>query len=167
MPEGTEPDPTDRGTQRPNVAPLQEKGTEFIPFECPDFEFEITLPADTSPEDPITLFTLYYTLEIVQEIVKHTNSVRREAQDPDKPNARASKWYPTCEKEIYIFLAIRIYMTLFPMDEIADYWSSNKLFPQYSIIQYMSRNRFQELHMRYRVASAEHKELWDRVSIMS
>ena len=142
MPEGTEPDPTDRGTQRPNVALLQEKGTEFILFECPDFEFEITLPADTSPEDPITLFILYYTLEIVQEIVKHTNSVRREAQDPDKLNARVSKWYPTCEKEIYIFLAIRIYMTLFLMDEIADYWSSNKLFPQYSIIQYMLRNRF-------------------------
>jgi hypothetical protein len=43
MPEATEPDPTDRGTQRPNVVPLQEKGTEFILFECLDFEFEITL----------------------------------------------------------------------------------------------------------------------------
>ena len=167
MPEGTEPDPTDRGTQRPNAAPLQEKGTEFIPFECPDFEFEITLPADTSPDDPITLFTLYYTPKIIQSIVQHTNNVSREAQDPRKPNARANKWYPTCEKEIYIFIAIRIYMTLFALDKIAGYWSSNKLLPYHSITRYMSRNRFQELHMRYRVAPAGHQELWDRVSIVS
>ena len=91
MIEGTEPDPTDRGTQRPNVAPLQEKGTKFIPFECPDFEFEITLPTDTSPDDPITLFTLYYTPEIIQSIAYHTNNVRREAQDPSKPNTRANQ----------------------------------------------------------------------------
>jgi hypothetical protein len=167
MPEATEPDPTDRGTQRPNVAPLQEKGTEFIPFECPDFEFEITLPANASPEDPITLFTLYYTPEIVQSIVQCTNNLPREAQDPSRPKARANQWYPTCEKELYIFIAMRIYMTLFPMDEIADYWSTNKLFPYHSITQYMTRDRFQELHMRYRVAPAGHKELWDRVSIMS
>jgi hypothetical protein len=65
MPEATKPDPTDRGTQRSNVTLLQKKGTEFILFKCLDFEFEITLPANVSPEDPITLFTLYYTPEIV------------------------------------------------------------------------------------------------------
>jgi hypothetical protein len=67
MPEATEPDltDTDRRTQRSNVTPLQEKGTEFILFECLDFEFEITLPANASLEDPITIFTLYYTPEIV------------------------------------------------------------------------------------------------------
>ena len=167
MPEDTEPDPTDRGTQRPNVRPLQNKGTKFVPFECPDFEFEITLPDYTSPDDPITLFTLYFTPEIVESIAWHTNNVHREARDPTKPDARANKWYPTCGKEIYIFLAIRIYMTLFPMDEIADYWSSQKLFPYHYITRYMSRNRFQELHMRYRVAPARHEELWDQVSTMS
>jgi hypothetical protein len=167
MLEGTEPDPTDRGTQRPNAPPLQEKGDEFIPFECPNFEFEITLPADTSPDDLITLFTLYYTSDIIDQIVQHTNNHPRKSQDLSKPNARVNQWYPTCAEEIYLFLAIRIYMTLFPMDEVADYWSSNKLFPQHRIIQYMSRNRFQELHMRYRVAPPGHQELWDRVSIVS
>jgi hypothetical protein len=142
MPEGTEPDPTDRGTQRPNAPPLRKKGDKFIPFECPDFDFEITLPPDSSPDDPITIFTLYYTSEIIESIVQHTNNVPREAQDPSKPNARANQWYPTCAGEIYLFLAIRIYMTLFPLDEVADYWNSHKLFPQHVITQYMSRNRF-------------------------
>jgi hypothetical protein len=40
MPEATKPDLTDRGTQRLNVAPLQEKGTKFILFKCPDFKFK-------------------------------------------------------------------------------------------------------------------------------
>jgi hypothetical protein len=65
MPEATEPDSTDRGTQRSNVTPLQKKGTEFILFECLDFKFKITLPANASPEDLITLFILYYIPEIV------------------------------------------------------------------------------------------------------
>jgi hypothetical protein len=159
MPEGTEPGPTDRGTQRPNAPPLRKKGDKFIPFECPDFDFKITLPPDTSPDDPITLFTLYYTPEIIESIVQHTNNAPRKAQDPSKPNARANQWYPTCAGEIYLFLAIKIYMTLFPMDKVADYWNSHKLFPRHVITQYMSRNRFQELHMRYRVAPAGHQTL--------
>ena len=69
MPEDTVPDPTDQGTQRPNESPLQRKEDKFIPFECPDFETEITLPMDVSPDDPITLFTLYYTPEIIDQIV--------------------------------------------------------------------------------------------------
>jgi hypothetical protein len=52
------------------------------------------------------------------------------------------------------------------MDEIADYWSTNKLFLYHLITQYITRDRFQELYMRYRVALAGHKKLWDRVSIM-
>jgi hypothetical protein len=69
MLEDTVPDPTDQGTQRLNAPPLQEKEDKFIPLECPDFEAEITLFIDVSPDDPITLFTLYYTLEIIDQIV--------------------------------------------------------------------------------------------------
>jgi hypothetical protein len=165
MSEGTVPDPTDRGTQRPNAPPLQSKGDKFIPMDCPDFEFEITLPMDVSADDPITLFTLYYNPKIIESIVQHTNNAVRKAQDPTQPRARANGWYPTCAKEIYLFLAIRIYMMLFPMDEVSDYWNSNKLFPQHEITKLMTRDRFQELHMRYRVAPAGHKTLWDRVCI--
>ena len=121
MLEGTEPDPTDRRTQRLITKPLRKKGDKFISLECPDFEFEITLLTDTSPDDPITLFTLYYNSEIIESIVCHANNVQRKAQDPSKSNARANQWYLTCAGETYLYLAIRIYMTLFPIDEIADY----------------------------------------------
>jgi hypothetical protein len=69
MPEGTEPDPTDRGTQRLNTPLLRKKKDKFIPFKCLDFDFKITFSLNTSLDNLITLFTLYYTSEIIESIV--------------------------------------------------------------------------------------------------
>jgi hypothetical protein len=69
MPEGTEPDLTDQRTQRLNAPLLRKKGDKFIPFKCLDFDFKITFPLNTSPDNLITLFTLYYILEIIESIV--------------------------------------------------------------------------------------------------
>ena len=83
MPEGTEPDPTDRGTQHPNAAPLREKGNEFILFDCPDFEFEITLPMDTAPNESnrvkLTMVRIRTNRIIIYKIrlVYESNSTRR------------------------------------------------------------------------------------------
>jgi hypothetical protein len=121
MAEGTEYDPTDTGTLRPNAKPLKMKGTCFEPMKCPDFDIEICLPPHTCGNDPLSLFTLYYTPEIVQMIVDYTNSYSREPRDSTKPKSRVLKWYPTCTKEIYIFLAIKIYMTIYPMNQVQDY----------------------------------------------
>ena len=91
MPESIEFDPTDKGTLRPNVPSLQDHRTKFIPIECPDFELQITLPHHVSSDDLITLFTLYYTKELISSIVRYTNNLPREAQDPTKQKARANK----------------------------------------------------------------------------
>jgi hypothetical protein len=69
MLKGTEPDPTDQRTQRPNASLLRKKKDKFIPFKCPDFNFKITLPSNTSSDNLITLFILYYTPEIIESIV--------------------------------------------------------------------------------------------------
>ena len=69
MPEGTVPDLTDKGTQRLNAPSLQKREDKFISLEYPDFEFEISLLSDVSPDDLIALFILYYTLEIIDSIV--------------------------------------------------------------------------------------------------
>jgi hypothetical protein len=69
MPEDTITDPTDPGTRRPKAQPLKAKGNTFIPMKLLDFETEIYLPDNTFPDDPITLFTIYYSLEIVEQIV--------------------------------------------------------------------------------------------------
>lgn len=164
MSTSTIPDPTDEGTLRPNVPPLRDHGSQFIPLDLPDFKPKITLLTNVSPNNPITLFTLFYSPKIIDLIVQHTNNVVRQPQDPTKPKARALKWYPTCQQEIYLFLGICIYMTLFPMDEIADYWSTNEAFPSHPITTLMTRDRFQELRMRYRVAPPRTRDLFGRVS---
>jgi hypothetical protein len=69
MLEGTKPDLTNQRTQRPNALLLHKKGDKFIPFECPDFDFKITFFLNTSLDNLITLFILYYTFEIIESIV--------------------------------------------------------------------------------------------------
>jgi hypothetical protein len=89
MLENIEFGPTDQGTLRPNTPLLQKKGDHFDTIETPDFELEITLLEHISPADPIILFTLYYTLEIMSMIVSNTNSYSRKPEESLKPRSRA------------------------------------------------------------------------------
>jgi hypothetical protein len=164
MPEDTVFDSTDKGTLRPNAKPLRTKGATFKPMELPDFGWEIDLPENASPDDPITLFTMYYTPEIIDLIVEKTNKYRRDPQDDSCPYARANKWYPTCRGEIYIYFAIRIYMTLHVDNEISDYWKTTKFSPIHPIQSYMSRDRFQELHIRVRFHREEAEGPYEKVA---
>lgn len=121
MPESAEFNPTNKGTLRPYAKPLTVQGDHFEPMELPDFEFDICLPETASPDNPITIFTLYYTPKIISTIVQNTNSYHREPQDSSKPHSRANKWYSTDEGEIYSYFALRIYMMVYPLNEIAGY----------------------------------------------
>jgi hypothetical protein len=75
-------DPTNKGTKQPNTKPLLKAGHKFIPMILPDFDFEITLPNNVSPDNPISLFTIYYTPKIINTIVQYTNNYQKEPQDP-------------------------------------------------------------------------------------
>jgi hypothetical protein len=89
MPENAEFDPTDQGTLCPNILLLQKKREYFDPIEIPDFELEITFLKHIFSNDPITLFTLYYTPEIMSTIVSNTNSYSRKPKESLKPCSRA------------------------------------------------------------------------------
>jgi hypothetical protein len=41
-------------------------------------------------------------------------------------------------------------MSLHMNNEITDYWVIKDMIPEYPITKYLSRNRFQELHIRVR-----------------
>jgi hypothetical protein len=51
---------------------------------------EIDLPYYMSPEDPITLFTMYYPPEIIGYIIKMTNLNQRAPENPESKYARAA-----------------------------------------------------------------------------
>jgi hypothetical protein len=166
MPNDTVFDSTDKGTLRPNEDPLRKQGSAFKPMQLPQFGWEINLPEDVSPDNPITLFTMYYTPEILDLIVEKTNDYMRKPQDESCPYARANNWYPTCRGEIYIYLAIRIYMTLHVDSEIADYWAIKDMTPEHPITKYLGRNRFQELHMRVRFHGNQEQGPYEKVAFI-
>jgi hypothetical protein len=91
MPKDTIFDFTNKGTLWPNEDPLRNQGDTFKPMELPNWGWEINLPDDVSPDDPITLFTMYYTPEIINLIVEKTNNYLREPQDDSCPRARAKE----------------------------------------------------------------------------
>jgi hypothetical protein len=124
-------------------------------MNLPDFGWEIALPEDVSADDPITLFTMYYPPRIIDIIVEKTNEYRRKPQDESCPRARANEWFPTCRGELYVYFAIRIYMTIYVCNEISDYWDTCNFSPKHPIAKEMSRDRFQELHMRVRLAGRD------------
>jgi hypothetical protein len=69
---------TDSTTKRPNSPPLKKAGSCFILMQLDDFGYDISLPETASTDDPISLFTLYYAPEIIDQLVKYTNQYQRE-----------------------------------------------------------------------------------------
>jgi hypothetical protein len=55
-------------------------------------------------------------------------------------------------------------MTLYVDNEIADYWSTKDMAPEYPITKYLSRDRFQELHMRMRFHGEEAEGPYEKVT---
>ena len=84
-------DSTDKGTLRPDEEPLESTREKFVPIKLPHFDWEIHLPENVSPDDPITLFTMYYTPEIIDMIVQNTNNYMRAPKDDSRPYARANQ----------------------------------------------------------------------------
>jgi hypothetical protein len=69
MPKGVINNPTDKRTKCPNAKPIITAAHKFFLIHLPDFDFEITLFDNVSPDDLIFFFIMYYTLEIVKQIV--------------------------------------------------------------------------------------------------
>jgi hypothetical protein len=69
MRENIENNLTNSTTKRPNSPFLQKSGSYFIPIELDDFGYEIILFDYVFPNNLISLFTLYYTPELVKKIV--------------------------------------------------------------------------------------------------
>jgi hypothetical protein len=69
MSKGVINNPTDKGTKRPNAKPIITTAHKFFLMYLLDFDFEITLLNNVFPDDLISLFIMYYTLEIVEQIV--------------------------------------------------------------------------------------------------
>ena len=66
---GTYPDLTDTGTLRPDLDPLEKKGTQFDPLKCPQFDCKINLPTNVTPSNALGIFALFFSEPIVKNVV--------------------------------------------------------------------------------------------------
>jgi hypothetical protein len=164
MPELTSFDTTDKGTLRPDEELLESAGDKFVLIKLPYFSWEIYFPEDVSLDDFITLFTIYYTPEIMDIIIKNTNNYARKPRNKLVSCTGANEWYPTCCKELYLYFAIRIYMTLVVFNEIFDYWNTTSIMPTHEITKWIARDRFQELYIRVRLAGMGIEGVYAKVS---
>ena len=70
-------DPTDPTTKRLDSPPLERAGSEFNRVQINQFGYTIQLPESSSPDDPITIFDLYYSPEIIDKLVLYINQFVR------------------------------------------------------------------------------------------
>jgi hypothetical protein len=68
--------------------------------------------------------------------------------------------------EIYVYFAIRIYATVYIEQELVDYWNEGPEDP-IPITKYMTKIRFLELHMRFRVHPDGLKGIYTKVINLS
>jgi len=81
MPESTKYNPTDKRTLRLNITPLRVKGAYFILINIPKIRFKIILFDIICADDLIQLWSLYYTLEIIDYIVSYINDYKGRPQN--------------------------------------------------------------------------------------
>ncbi|CAG2211267.1 unnamed protein product [Mytilus edulis] len=106
------------------------------------------MPAANST--PVKYFYLLFSIELIKEIVRRTNSYARnfirKGAATAKRYARMKSWRPLTENELKSFLAIVFNMGLIRKSSIEEYWNSS-LPSQAShwFKKVMSRNRFQNI----------------------
>ncbi|CAH1769440.1 15673_t:CDS:1, partial [Entrophospora sp. SA101] len=88
---------------------------------------------------PISIFMLFFTSEIFNQLVENSNSYAIK-----KGAGTGRDWYPLSVHELKIWMALLIYMDLFKFPSVDDYWNLNDRFPKHKIIQYMSLYRFEQ-----------------------
>jgi hypothetical protein len=157
-------DSTDPATKRPNLLPAQKTGSAFLGMKLPDFSPKINLPSTIQPLDPWSIFRLFISTEMVMTIVQYTNErVSQLVTDDLKPQARLRDWKPVTCEEIYAYIGIRIYMGLYSTPSERDYWSEGIDRPDHPLKDVMSLKRYEAIHARMRIATADPDAEFDAV----
>jgi len=99
------------------------------------------------------IFFRFFTDEIIQEIVNHTNEfVSYKKRNFDvKEKSRLNTWRELSIDEFKVFLGIIFYADIYNFPHISDHWS-NKDFKGSKVKEFMSINRFQQILFFFHVS---------------
>ncbi len=158
-------DPTDPATKRPNIPPAKKVGQSFQGLKLPDFPLYINLPTTVQPSNAQDIFRLFIDTKIVAIIVNHTNwRAEQLSKEGLKPRALLKSWYPVTVEEIYAYIGIRIYIGIYKSPCVRDYQAcrtNNQ--PTHPLKEVMSRERYEAIHARMRIATADSKTEFEAV----
>ncbi|KAJ3453855.1 hypothetical protein MRS44_018487 [Fusarium solani] len=137
---------------RPVFNPATRCGAYFLPMEMPSRD-PIIKPL---PHTPLDLFQLFLPYSLVERWVQYTNRwVKSLLQDRHlKPAARLKSWVETSVAEVYIWLAILIYIGIHKEATIHSHWETSHPehhAPDHPIRRLMTYDRFQLLQRHIRV----------------
>ena len=118
-----------------------------MPIDLPYTDGAPNLLPHIDPSDPIALFKLIWTDDLLKELAAYINKYIklhpfREYKDKNKRIQRPRLWQLTTAKELFIYLAVTIYMGLSPELDIEDYWriTHRKAVDYFAVREYMSKN---------------------------
>ena len=156
-------------TKRPDLPPAKKVGQNFQGLHSPNFPYHINLPANVQPSDPWSIFRLFITTEMVAVIVKFTNErVSQLSRENLKPRVLLKSWCPVTVEEIFAYIGIRVYMGLHSEECVTDYWAYGINKPTHPLREVMSRERYEAIYARMRLATAdpetEFEAVFERVS---
>ncbi|KFA55625.1 hypothetical protein S40293_10059 [Stachybotrys chartarum IBT 40293] len=138
-------------TVRPILDPTTRTGTRFEAFHVPKRDLVVR----PLPSTPLKLFQRFLPKQTVQQWVDYTNNPANHSED------HQGQWKPTSVSEIYIWVAVLIYMSLHAEKRYQDYWRAPAMMtidetvyqnvPVHLIIQYMTYERFYDIKRRIRI----------------
>ena len=106
------------------------------------------LPSHIDPSDPYQIFKLFWTDELLDQLVEYTN--RNAELNPTSKEKKQKNcprpWKPTCRLELHAYLAVLIHMGLHIEPTIEDYWHKDFSHGTMHIVgQYISCDRWQQI----------------------
>ncbi|KJZ69067.1 hypothetical protein HIM_11536 [Hirsutella minnesotensis 3608] len=139
-------------TVRPQFDPEPKRGPEFTPFPVPEREPQV----QQLPPTPLLLFQLFLPISLVEKWVGYTNSGPQPGPEgPKKRRSRENLWTETSLGEVFLWVALLIYMGLHRESRVQDHWKTstvNSMVPIHPILQYMSFDRFFLLQRHLRIS---------------
>ena len=98
--------------------------------------------------DPAQVFDLFFTSEVIDLLVRHTNAYAevKDANSGDKAWELPGRiWKEVSAIELKQWIGMLIYMGVFSGCGIRDYWRKSTLWPVHPLCDYMSLTRFQQI----------------------
>ena len=144
MSENVVGDPTDpKGTLRPNLHLEIGTGDHYEPLFCPEFDRIINLPTGIDRANPLAIWSLFFTRESLENVIKNTNKKGASLQKDQGKQA----WQDIDISELYAYLAVLFYMGLHIENDSKLYWSQREDRPLHRpVITAIGRNRWHNIH---------------------